>query len=75
MRFEGGGWNVTTYDENYSNSIISTCAYYDPAVNGAKAAALALQRQYPTIKRVMPRFRELPDSPIVVVLTKDYSPN
>jgi hypothetical protein len=73
-RFEGGGWNVTTYDENYSNDIISTAAYYDPAVAGAKRAADALQKQYPTIKRVVPKFAELPAGPIVVVLTSDYSP-
>jgi hypothetical protein len=74
-RFEGGGWNVTSYSENYRNDIISTCAYYDPSVRGAKTAALALQRQYPTIKRVTARFAQLPAGPIVVVLTADYSPN
>jgi hypothetical protein len=79
-RFEGGGWNVTTYDENYSNLISSTVAYYDPDVAGAKTAAEALQKQYPTIKRVAPRFAPasggdpLPAGPIVVVLTSDYSP-
>jgi len=74
-RFEGGGWNVTTFDENYSNNIISTAAYYDPDISGAEKAAKALQRQYPTIKRVVARFAELPAGPIVVVLTSDYSPN
>jgi hypothetical protein len=72
-RFEGGGWNVTTYDENYSNDVISTTAYYDPGVKGSKTAALALQRQYSTIKRVLARFSQLPAGPIVVVLTADYS--
>ncbi|HZC72934.1 MAG TPA: LytR C-terminal domain-containing protein [Jatrophihabitans sp.] len=78
QRFEGGGWTVTSVS-NYQNSILSTCAYYDPAVTGAKAAATALQRQYPTIKRVAPRFapdpgaEPLPAGPIVVVLTPDYS--
>jgi hypothetical protein len=71
-RFENGGWTVTRYD-NYQNDILSTCAYFDPAIAGAKAAAEALQQQYPTIKRVEPRFAELPDGPIVVVLTPDYS--
>jgi hypothetical protein len=72
QRFESGGWTVTRYD-NYQNSILSTCAYYDPAQPGSKAAAEALQAQYPTIKRVEPKFAELPSGPIVVVLTPDYS--
>jgi hypothetical protein len=73
QRFQGGGWSVTSYDENYSNDIASTVAYYDPSVAGAKRAAEALQKQYPTIKRVVPRFAQLPAGPIVVVLTTDYS--
>jgi hypothetical protein len=58
---------------NYQNDILSTCAYYDPGVPGAQQAAQALQQQYPTIKRVQPKFAELPAGPIVVVLTPDYS--
>jgi hypothetical protein len=75
QRFEDGGWTVTKYD-NYQNDILSTCAYYDPSVAGAQAAAEALQQQYPTIKRVKPQFAELASwhSPIVVILTPDYSP-
>jgi LytR cell envelope-related transcriptional attenuator len=72
QRFQSGGWTVTRYD-NYQNDIISTCAYYDPAVQGALAAAQALQQQYPTIKRVAPKFLGLPTGPVVVVLTPDYS--
>jgi len=72
QRFEDGGWTVTRY-ANYTNDIVSTCAYYDPADAGAKAAAEALQQQYPTIKRVKERFAELPSGPVVVVLTPDYS--
>ena len=75
QRFEAGGWTVTTYS-NYQNDIISTCAYYDPGVAGAQDAALALQQQFPTIKRVQPQFSGLATwhSPIVVILTPDYSP-
>jgi hypothetical protein len=79
-RFEGGGWNITSFDENYSNVINSTVAYYDPSIAGAQRAAQALQRQYPTIKRVAPRFAPepggdpLPPGPVVVVLTDDYAP-
>ena len=71
-RFEAGGWTVSRYD-NYQNDIASTCAYYDPSASGAKQAAKALRRQFPTIKRVEPRFAELPEGPVVVVLTPDYS--
>jgi hypothetical protein len=72
QRFTDGGWTVTSFG-NYQNDILSTCAYYDPSVPGAREAAQALQRQYPTIKRVQPKFAELPAGPIVVVLTPDYS--
>src|SRR5439155_10104748 len=67
-RFEDGGWTVTSFG-NYQNDILSTCAYYDPSSAGAQAAARALQRQFPTIKRVEPKFPELPAGPVVVVLT------
>ncbi|TAM93503.1 MAG: LytR family transcriptional regulator [Jatrophihabitans sp.] len=74
QRFEAGGWTVTKY-ANYQNDIISTCAYYDPGVPGAQAAAQVLQQQFPTIKRVQPQFSQLSswNSPIVVILTADYS--
>ncbi|HEV7191903.1 MAG TPA: LytR C-terminal domain-containing protein [Jatrophihabitantaceae bacterium] len=70
--FETGGWAVTGTG-NLTNDIASTCAYYDPNVSGAHAAALALQQQFPAIKRVQPKFAELPAGPIVVVLTPDYT--
>jgi len=72
--FESGGWTVTAAN-NYQNDILSTCAYYDPSVAGAKAAAEALQRQFPGIKRVEPQFSELSSwhSPIVVILTPDWA--
>jgi LytR cell envelope-related transcriptional attenuator len=71
-RFEAGGWTVTSTG-NLVNNIVSTCAYYDPTQAGALAAAQALQAQFPAIKRVVPKFAELPPGPIVVVLTSDYS--
>jgi hypothetical protein len=72
--FSAGGWTVTKYT-NYTNDIISTCAYYDPEVSGAQAAAQALQHQFPEIQRVEPQFSELAeyDSPIVVILTPDWT--
>jgi hypothetical protein len=68
-----GGWDVTQYS-NYQNDILSTCAYYDPQVAGAKTAAKALRAQYPEIKRVKPQFTELAswNSPIVLILTADW---
>jgi hypothetical protein len=70
--FQAGGWSVTQIG-NLQNNIVSTCAYYDPAVPGARASAQLLQRQFAAIKRVQPRFPELPSGPIVVVLTPDYA--
>jgi hypothetical protein len=78
-RFQAGGWTVTSFGD-YQNDIASSCAYYDTSTPGAQAAAEALQRQYPTIKRVEPKFapepgaEPLPSGPVVVVLTPDYSP-
>ena len=69
--FQAGGWTVTRYG-NYSNNILSTCAYYDPATPGAQAAAARLRAQFPAIKRSVPKFAGLPAGPIVVVLTPDY---
>jgi hypothetical protein len=72
-QFKGAGWTVTAVDETYSNNILSTAAYYDPSVANAKAVADALQHQFPTIKRVEPKFTPLVDGPVVVILTTDYS--
>jgi LytR cell envelope-related transcriptional attenuator len=71
-QFEAGGWTVTRVDD-LQNDIISTCAYFDPTDPAAKAAALALRRQFSGIERVRPKFPELPTGPVVVVLTADYS--
>ena len=69
--FTAGGWTVTDTG-NLQNEIASTCAYYDPSVPGALEAATSLRAQFPAIKRVVPKFAELPAGPIVVVLTPDY---
>jgi hypothetical protein len=76
QRFRGGGWTVTRADNLPAGitDILSTVDYYDPAVPEAQSAAEALQRQFPTIKRVVPRFAQLPSGPVVVVLTPDYQP-
>ena len=59
--------------ENYSNDIISSCAYYDPSDPQNLTVAQQLQAQFPGIQRVAPRFPELPDYPIVVILNPDYA--
>jgi len=70
--FQAGGWTVTSVG-SLRNDVISTTAYYDPTVAGAQAAAEALQVQFPAVKRVLPKFAELPAGTIVVVLTSDYA--
>lgn len=65
------GWTVTS-TSNYSNNIVSTAAYYDPSDPANQVAATQLQREFPFIVRVVPRFAELPPSPIVLILTAGY---
>jgi hypothetical protein len=72
-RFRSGGWQVTSAQDGYQNDVITTTAYYDPAIAGAQRAAQALARQFPTIHRVAEKFPELPAGPVVVVLTTDYT--
>lgn len=72
QRFRAGGWKVTDVSL-FDGDILSSVAYYDPSVSGAEAAALALQKQFPALQRVKEKFDGLPDGPIVVVLTTDYS--
>jgi LytR cell envelope-related transcriptional attenuator len=72
QEFEKGGWTVS-YVSTLDNQILSTCVYYDPGIPNALAAARRLQQQFPTIKRVVPRFAELPPGPLVVVLTSDFA--
>ena len=72
QQFENGGWSVTRIAD-LQNEILSPCAYYDPSAENARTAAKALQRQFPGIARVKPKFPQLPSGPIVVVLTADYT--
>ncbi|MHA3701990.1 LytR C-terminal domain-containing protein [Jatrophihabitans sp. YIM 134969] len=70
--FTQGGWKVSDTG-NLDQDILSTCAYYDPSVPGAQAAAEALMQQFPAIKRTKEKFGALPAGPVVVVLTADYT--
>lgn len=72
--FTQGGWTVTDTG-NLDADILSTCAYYDPDVPGAQAAAEALMAQFPKILRVKEKFGALPDGPVVVVIAADYTSN
>ena len=72
QEFKQAGWTVS-YVSTLDNQILSTCVYYDPAIPNALAAAKRLQQQFPAIRRVMPRFAELPPGPLVVVLTSDFT--
>jgi hypothetical protein len=70
-KFRAKGWHVVG-TENYSNDIISSCAYYDPSDPRNLTVARELQSEFPGIQRVAPRFPELPSYPIVVILNPDY---
>jgi hypothetical protein len=70
-KFRAKGWHVVG-SEQYSNDIISSAAYYDPADPTNLAAAQKLQADFPGIVRVVPRFPELPAYPIVVILNPDF---
>jgi LytR cell envelope-related transcriptional attenuator len=72
QEFQKAGWTVS-YVGTLDNQIVSTCVYYDPAIPNALAAANRLQQQFPAIRRVVPRFAELPPGPLVVVLTSDFA--
>jgi hypothetical protein len=72
QEFQQGGWTVSSVG-TLDNQILSTCVYYDPANPGALAAAERLQQQFPAIKRIAPRFAELPPGPLIVVLTSDFA--
>ncbi|HST47187.1 LytR C-terminal domain-containing protein [Jatrophihabitans sp.] len=71
-RFEHGGWTVTD-TSTFEGDILSTAAYYDPAIPGARTAAEALQAQFPEIQRVRPKFAGLGSGAVIVILTFDYS--
>ena len=66
QRLQRGGWSVSAIGNVHN--ITATSAYYDPANRNARAAAQALAAQFPSIKRVAPRFPGLPAGPIVLVL-------
>jgi hypothetical protein len=67
-RFVAGGWPVKLTG-NFTGQIPETTVYYAP---GQQASALLLQRTFPGLTRVRPRFEGLPGSGLTVVLTRAY---
>jgi hypothetical protein len=67
-RFHAAGWPITLTG-GFRGRISVTTVYYAP---GQQAAAFLLQKAFPAIQRVHPRFAGLPGSGLTVVLTRDY---
>jgi hypothetical protein len=68
LRYQHAGWPIRLVGA-FRGRIPVTTVYYAP---GQQASALLLQRQFPAIERVRPRFSGLPGSGLTVVLTRDY---
>jgi hypothetical protein len=67
-RFHAAGWPITLTG-GFRGRISVTTVYYAP---GQQASAFLLQKAFPAIQRVHPRFAGLPGSGLTVVLTRDY---
>jgi hypothetical protein len=67
-RYRASGWPVKLTG-NFRGRIVATTVYYAP---GQRASAQLLQRMFPAIERVLPRFTGLPGSGLTVVLTRAY---
>ncbi|MBK5307136.1 MAG: LytR C-terminal domain-containing protein [Frankiaceae bacterium] len=67
-RYQAAGWPIKLTG-SFRGRIPVTTAYYPPE---QQASALRLQREFPAIERVRPRFEGLPGSGLTVVLTRDY---
>jgi hypothetical protein len=68
-KYQAAGWPIKLTG-SFRGRIPVTTAYYAP---GQQASALALQKQFPAIERVRPRFAGLPGTGLTVVLTRSYS--
>jgi hypothetical protein len=67
-RFAAAGWPIKLTG-GFRGRVTATTVYYAP---GQQASALALQRAFPAIERVRPRFAGLPGSGLTVVLIRSY---
>jgi hypothetical protein len=68
VKFHAAGWPIRDTGV-FRGRIPVTTVYYAP---GQQASAVLLQKQFPAIARVRPRFAALPGSGLTVVLTRDY---
>ena len=67
-KFHAKGWPIKDTG-SFRGRIPVTTVYYAP---GQQASAMLLQKEFPGIQRVRPRFDTLPGSGLTVVLTRDY---
>ena len=65
-QLRAGGWPIRLVG-NFTGRIAATTAYYAP---GGAREAQALARQFPSIQRVLPRFRGLPGHGLTLVVTR-----
>jgi hypothetical protein len=67
-RFRAAGWPIKETG-NFTGRISAPTVYYEP---GQLGAAERLQRMFPGLTRVLPRFEGLPGAGLTVVLTRSY---
>jgi hypothetical protein len=67
-KYRAMGWPIKL-EGSFRGRIPVTTVYYAP---GQQASAELLQKEFPAIQRVRPRFTGLPGSGLTVVLTRDY---
>jgi hypothetical protein len=67
-KYRAQGWPIKL-EGSFRGRIPVTTVYYAP---GQQASAVLLQKEFPAIARVRPRFAGLPGSGLTVVLTRDY---
>ncbi len=67
-RYRAAGWPIKLTG-SFRGRVPVTTVYFAP---GQQASALLLQKSFPAIERVRPRFAGLPGSGLTVVLTRDY---
>jgi hypothetical protein len=67
-KYRAQGWPIKL-EGSFRGRIPVTTVYYAP---GQQPSALLLQKEFPAIQRVRPRFDTLPGSGLTVVLTRDY---
>lgn len=71
-KFRAGGWPISGTGNYRGRRLSETTVYYSPGNVREQAAAQSLRRQYPSVKKVAPRFAGLPGKGLVVVLTAAF---